>query len=119
MSKLVWKHAQLGSQIGSTDNLCDIDTFDANVNIRLGEDSLFAFGVNVFRETDTVTNKQLILASYSPQGEYNEVFIPLDAANTEYASVEEAKAACEDKAEEVIKYLYGQLEILIQRLACD
>lgn len=118
MSKLIWNNTTHNTQIGSTDDLCDIDVYEAVIEIKLGEDVIFSFAVSVFSETDIKTGEQLITSSYLPQGEYRDMFIPLDDADTRYASIEEAKDACEKKAEEVIRYLYNKLEIWICRLSC-
>ena len=119
MSKLIWKDVTHHTEIGSTDNLCDIDVYEANTEIKYDEDVIFAFGVSVFSETDLETGEQLITASYSPQGLYNDVYVPLDDADTKYASIEDAKSACENKAKEILESLYIQLEASINRLACS
>lgn len=119
MGKLIWKDVTHCTEIGSTDNLCNIDVYEANTEIKYDEDVIFAFGVSVFSETDLETGEQIITASYSPQGLYNDVYVPLDAADTRYASIEDAKKACEDKVKEIFEFLYVQLEPHINRLACS
>lgn len=119
MSKLIWEHSSPHSEIGSTGHLCMIDVYEAKIRIGYGADAIFTFAMSVMCETDTITGEKLILADYSPQGEYGDLFLPLDDENTEYESVDAAKAACENKATEIIKYLYKKLEILIDRLSCD
>ena len=117
MFKLDWQDIQHITEVGSTGNPCNIDVYDANVNIKLGEDSIFAFGVCVFSETDIKTGEQIVTGSYSPQGEYCDVYIPLDETDTKYESIEDAKEACENKVAEVLKYLYAELEPLICRFS--
>jgi hypothetical protein len=51
------------------------------------------------------------------QGEYNDVYVPLDEKDTKYESIEDAKESCENKVVEVLKYLYAELEPLICRFS--
>ena len=113
MSKLEWEEVHHNTEIGSTDNLCDIVSYETNIEIKHGDDVIFAVGASVFVETDTITGEQIITGSYSPQGEYRDVYIPLNGADTKYASIDEAKSACENKIGEILCHLYGKLVAIV------
>lgn len=113
MTKLCWEDTIHNTEIGPNNHLCSFDMCEAPIEIKLGEEVVFSFSVSVSCETDLVTGKKLIMGAYSPQGEYKDLFIPLEESDIEYASVEEAKESCAKKAEEVLRYVYQEIGKLI------